>query len=131
MKPENKAFLEANRHHWITLRDAQYCRHLDGATREGMRRVMAEEFRPGYSADLWCPPCVAEMVTQLYRDFEKWEAANPPVFAIVESPEPIPEGHAEVLEVKENGEGVKTVEPFTPPIQTNANFPSHKKHPRR
>lgn len=73
MKPENKAFLEANRHHWITLRDAFYVRHLDGNTRSEMQRIMGEEFRPGYTSDLWCPTCVADMVRAVYQEFEKWE----------------------------------------------------------
>jgi len=130
MKPENKAFLEENRKHWITLRDAKYLRHLDGNTRSRMVQVISEEFQPGYTADLWCAPCVSEMITTLYRRFEEWEAAQP-VFTIDPNPEPILEGQAEVIEFKENGEITKTVELFTPPIHVKANFPSHKKHHRR
>lgn len=108
MKPENKAFLEANRTHWITLRDAFYIRHLDGNTRSEMQRIMGEEFRPGYTSDLWCGVCVADMVRALYQEFEKWEAANPP--------EPV-----QVL---------GGPEPVIPPVQVKANFPSHKNRRR-
>jgi len=130
MNPVNKKFLEDNRHHWITLRDAKYLRHLDGNTRSRMVQVMSEEFQPGYTADLWCAPCVSEMITTLYQRFEQWEAAQS-VFTIDPNPQPKPEGQAEVIEFKENGEITKTMESFTPPIQVKANFPSHKKHHRR
>src|SRR4051812_2419526 len=129
MNPANKSFLEANRTHWITLRDAFYIRHLDGNTRSEMQRIMGEEFRPGYTSDLWCGVCVADMVTALYQEFEKWEAANP-VITFEENPTPIPEGHAVVMEFKEDGEVVKTIEPFDAPIPVKANFPSHKNRRR-
>lgn len=77
MKPENKAFLESTYHHWVTLRDAQYLKGLNGNEREGMQRVMREEFIPGYVCDLWCPACCAEMVKQLYTRYDAWKAANP------------------------------------------------------
>lgn len=126
MKPENKAFLEENRKHWITLRDAKYLRHLDGRTREEMRRVMAEEFVPGYTADLWCPPCVSEMITSLYRYFEDWEARQ----AL-----PLPSESVDIIEapVIKTGPPIpgKPVIKTEAPIQAKANFPSHKHHRRR
>ena len=150
MKPENKKFLEDNRHHWITLRDAKFCRHLDGNTRSGMMRVMSEEFRPGYTADLWCGTCVAEMVKQLYHEFEKWEAAQPPVVEmyVLNGTDGLPEKaayvkreHGEIIQISEEeaialAEKAKALEDAAnkttqPPIQVKANFPSHKKHPRR
>jgi hypothetical protein len=158
MKPENKGFLEDNRHHWHTLRDAQYLRHLDGNTRSEMQRIMGEEFRPGYTADLWCPPCVSEMLSSLYREFEKWEAAQaatlPPIGINVVGSDAIPDNT--LLVVGSNGEAtlfdlsgnplppqdpvapaeepvINEPEPPSPvaAIQTKANFPSHKKHQRR
>jgi len=139
MKPENKVFLEENRKHWITLRDAKYLRHLDGNTRSRMVQVMSEEFQPGYTADLWCAPCVSEMIATLYRRFEEWEAAqekalqevmtsinsNPPVLIqITEAEKQAMEEMAKALEEAANTTTVK-------PLQVQANFPSHKKHPRR
>lgn len=116
MKPENKAFLEANRTHWITLRDAQYLRHLDGRTRSEMQRVMGEEFQTGYTADLWCPTCVADMVSMLYHRFEAWEKANPPAPEVLTEPElPIDPVIPEL-----------PAAPVGPSVQTKANFPSHK-----
>lgn len=76
MKAENIKFLEENKRHWITLRDAQYMNGLNSHEREGMQRVMSEEFQPGYSTDLWCPPCVSEMVTKLYTNYERWQEEN-------------------------------------------------------
>lgn len=111
MKPENKAFLEANRTHWITLRDAFFIRHLDGHTRSEMQRIMGEEFRPGYVTDLWCQTCVADMVRALYQEFEKWEAAQP---------KPLLEPFIPTL----------PAEPILPPVQMKANFPSHKNRRR-
>ncbi len=99
MKPENKKFLEENMHHWITLRDAQYLRGLNGQEREGMQRVMAEEFQPGYTADLYCPACCMEMVKLLYTRYEAWKIANE---------------HA-----------INTSDNLS--IQIKANFPLHKK----
>lgn len=123
MTPENKAFLEANRAHWITLRDAFYIRHLDGNTRSEMQRVMGEEFQPGYTADLWCPTCVADMVKALYQRFEAWERDNPPEVKVALGPEPelpidpvIP---------------TLPAAPIGPAVQTKANFPSHKNRHRR
>jgi hypothetical protein len=77
MKPENKAFLEANWHHWETLKNAQYLKGLNAHERENFQRIMSEEFQPGYTADLWCPTCCADMVRLLYTRYEAWKAANP------------------------------------------------------
>lgn len=96
MKPENRKFLDDNRHHHTTLVRAFYLRHLDGNTRSMMQQVMAEEFQPGYSADLWCPTCCADMVLAVYRRYDEWLAANP---------DPVPEAE---------------------PLNVKANFPSHK-----
>jgi hypothetical protein len=86
MKAENKEFLEANLHHWITLRDSLYLRGLNASEREGMQRVMAEEFSPGYTTDLWCAPCVADMVRLLYTRYEQWKEQNKEPEIIKEEP---------------------------------------------
>lgn len=76
MNPVNKQFLDDNRHHHTCLVKAFYLRHLDGRTRSEMVRVMQEEFHPGYHTDLWCGPCVSDMVIKLYRHYDEWLAAN-------------------------------------------------------
>lgn len=148
MKPENKAFLEANRHHWITLRDAFYVRHLDGNTRSDMQRIMGEEFRPGYTSDLWCGVCVADMVRALYQEFEKWEAAQPVIemaicvdtsggpdmvaFAKHENGEVIHITEAEAMALAEKAKALEDAANKTTatPIPIKANFPSHKNRRR-
>lgn len=76
MKPENKTFLDANRHHYDTIVKAGYVRGLNAHEREGMQRVMGEEFQPGYHTDLWCGPCLFDMVKLLYQRYDAWIAAN-------------------------------------------------------
>jgi hypothetical protein len=102
MKPANKKFLDDNRHHHTTLIKAQYLRHLNANEREGMQRVMREEFQPGYSADLWCPPCCAEMVRMLYRLYDDWLATNPdpptePLKVAASFPSNVPRGPADTF----------------------------------
>ena len=76
MTESNKQFLDLNRHHYDVLIKAFYLRHLDGNTRAKMQQVMSDEFQPGYATDLWCPPCVSDMVKALYRRYDEWIAAN-------------------------------------------------------
>lgn len=85
MKPENKAFLDANRHHYDTIIKAGYVKHLNAHERERMVRVMNEEFQPGYTADLWCPPCVFDMVKLLYQRYDAWLASQPEPPKVVEN----------------------------------------------
>lgn len=88
MKSENKIFLDENRHHHDTLVKAFYLRSLTGVTRETMQRVMSEEFQPGYATDLWCPPCVSDMVLALYRNYDNWIASQPAEVETGDLPEP-------------------------------------------
>lgn len=104
MTPENKQFLDENRHHYDTLVKAFYLRGLSGETRQRMQDIMAQEFQPGYHTDLWCAPCVTEMVVRLYENYDRWLASQPK-----EEPAPI--------------------EPE--PVITKATFPAHKKHHRK
>lgn len=106
MKIKNEQFLEANFHHWVTLRDAFYLRGLNAMERDGMLQVMREEFSPNYSTDLTCPACVADMVRLLYTLYERWKAEQATVIS-----EAVPE----------------PVEIIKEPITVKANFPSHKK----
>jgi hypothetical protein len=72
MSPDNKKFLDENLQHFLTLERAFYMRGLAGYIRDGMQRVMREEFRPGYTADLWCSTCVSKMVNDLYKHYHDW-----------------------------------------------------------
>lgn len=144
MKPENKKFLDDNRHHHDTLTKAFYLKGLNGNEREGMVRVMREEFQPGYTVDLWCPTCAADMVIHLYRYYDNWLSAQPkeePTITIeyergetelniksitveTEIPvfDPIPEESKPIEEPAPKSEPVANVK---------ANFPKHKNHQRK
>jgi hypothetical protein len=77
MKTANKIFLDKNRHHYDTIIKAGYLRGLNVHEREGMQRVMGEEFQPGYHTDLWCGPCLFDMVKLLYQRYDAWVATQP------------------------------------------------------
>lgn len=72
MTPENIQFLNDNRIHHETLTKAFYMRSLSAETRQRMQDIISQEFQPGYSTDLWCPPCVSDMVKKLYRHYDEW-----------------------------------------------------------
>jgi hypothetical protein len=76
MQLKNYLSLKQHERHWKTLRDAQYIKHLNQHEKEGLERIMREEFSPNYRADLWCPTCVGEMVREVYTRFEVWAAQN-------------------------------------------------------
>ena len=124
MRPENKAFLDANRHHHDTLIKAFYLRSLNNNEREGMQRVMSEEFQPGYATDLWCPPCVSDMVLLLYRSYDEWLAQQ--AATIIEA---IKEPEAPEAVIDTATEELPK-EPAVA-VQVAANFPSHKNHRRK
>ena len=123
MKPENKVFLDENRYHHTTLVQAFYLRSLSGVTRETMQRVMSEEFQPGYATDLWCPPCVSDMVLALYRSYDHWISIQPAEVI----PEVIP-----VISDPDTSLVVTKPEELKPePIIVAASFPLNKKPKRR
>lgn len=70
MTPENVNILLKHLHHFESLEKAQYMRGLNGHERNDILSVgRAEFFGAGYSPDLWCPPCVSEMVKNVYNQF--------------------------------------------------------------
>lgn len=78
MKPENKAILDANRHHYETVSKAGYVKHFNAHEREELLRVMREEFQPNYTTDMWCGPCVFDFVKLLYQSYDKWLSDSQP-----------------------------------------------------
>lgn len=76
MQQSSIDFLNANRHHYDLLIRAQYVKHLDAATREGLLKA-AQEFSPGYNASLWCSTCVADLLKRVYEWYDAWLKANP------------------------------------------------------
>lgn len=149
MKPENKKFLEDNEHTWITLRDAGYMMGLDGATRSRMVAVICEEFQPGYATDMWCPPCVADMVTLLYRHYNAWKEKQVSVISVDEFSKRkaelleswfkenagkaiIPDGELKFIDLSGNQEDIPKEPEAAKPIQpVKASFPKHPNKHRR
>ncbi len=77
MTAEDKQFLEDNRHHYDTLVKAFYLRSLSGEVRSRMQGIIGKYFQQGYHTDLWCGPCVSEMVKKLYRHYDEWLSQQP------------------------------------------------------
>ena len=76
MTPSNIQFLNDNRTHHDTLVNAGYLRGLSGETRQRMQDVIRQEWEPTYYTDLWCPPCVCDMIKKLYRHYDEWLKQN-------------------------------------------------------
>lgn len=76
MDAEDIKFLEDNRTHYDTLVKAFYLRGLTGETRSTMQRLVGKYWQPGYTSDLYCPPCVSDMLLLLYRLYDKWIEEN-------------------------------------------------------
>lgn len=139
MKDENRQIFEENLRHYHTLVNAGYMVHLSGRDRSSLVKAMSEEFQPGYSSDLWCPPCVANMMHQVYRrylqfvDEERKQEEVRRFQSAAEAQPPTnftPEEIAKMLEPRDMPVPEPVEEPKLP-IQTKANFPSHKHQPRR
>lgn len=81
MNPANQQYLEDNMQHLINAR-ADFFKHLGGETRSNFERIMSEEFRPGYRADLGCDKCALEMMKILGIHYQQWKDSQPP-------PEPV------------------------------------------
>lgn len=77
MTPSDIQFLNDNRHHHTTLVKAFYLRSLSAEVRARMQEIIGKYWQPGYSTDLWCSPCVVEMVKKLYRHYDEWIKNNP------------------------------------------------------
>lgn len=76
MTPDHIQFLNDNRQHHDTLVKAGYLRGLSGETRQKMQDIIRANWEPGYHTDLWCPPCVTEMLKKLYRLYDEWIKEN-------------------------------------------------------
>lgn len=74
--PQQITFMEQNRPHYDTLIRAQFLTNIGYDIKEGMLN-MARTFAPAYQANLWCSPCVCELVKFAYIQFDKWIVDNP------------------------------------------------------
>lgn len=77
MTPDDIQFLNDNRHHYDTLVKAFYLRSLSAETRTRMQTIIGKYWQPGYHTDLWCAPCVVDMVKKVYRHYDEWLAQQP------------------------------------------------------
>jgi hypothetical protein len=77
MKLENIEYLQSKRNLYDMVVTAESAM-IDAGTRERFRQIMSDEFQPGYNTDLWCPPCLFDMVKLLYRRFDDYLAAQVP-----------------------------------------------------
>lgn len=68
-------FLNQNRAHYDTLVKAQFLTNIDYGVKNGLMEV-ARVFSPGYAANLWCGPCVVELVRFVYIQYDKWLIDN-------------------------------------------------------
>lgn len=75
--PETIQFLNDNREHHTTLVNAGYLRGLSADTRQRMQDAIRENWEPTYHTDLWCGPCMSDMVKKLYRLYDEWLAQQP------------------------------------------------------
>ena len=80
MKQANIDYLEANIQHLENARN-QFFRNLQGDIRVNFERIMAEEFRPGYKADIFCDKCALEMIKILDIYYRQWKDRQPTVVA--------------------------------------------------
>jgi hypothetical protein len=72
MTPEDKQFLEDNRHHHDTWMKAQVIQNLDMGVKQRMQDIINKYWIGGYQAVLWCNDCVVEMLKTCYREYDKW-----------------------------------------------------------
>lgn len=78
MTPENEKIFRDNYHHWVTLRDAFYLRGLNVHERENILKAAREEFYgQKYNPDMTCPTCIANMMKQVFTQFDDWADRQP------------------------------------------------------
>lgn len=73
MTKEQQAILDKHSHHWNTLRDLGFVANLDSAVIDDLQAVH-NQILPPYQYTRWCGECVAELVRNTYRAFDRWKA---------------------------------------------------------
>ena len=76
MTDDSIKFLEENRHHYDLLIRAGYVKHVDNAFKEKLLQVIRTEFQPAYNANLWCGPCVMDMINFAWTQYDKEYPVN-------------------------------------------------------
>lgn len=93
---EDKAFLEENRKHYHTAVNAGYVQDLGQPVKQGMLGIIQKYFAPSYLANLWCSPCVFDMVKYLYTQYDAMPIVKAETFPLYDKP-------ADVVEPKKRG----------------------------
>ncbi len=76
MNPANKQILDSLEHFHVMFVRQQTISGLTANNKTDLLRVMREEFWPGYYYDEWCPHCAGKFLTDVYRKYNEWKAAN-------------------------------------------------------
>ena len=72
MTDSNRAFLNENRFHYDLLVRAGIVKHLDSSVREGLIRVIREEFDSRYISNIWCSECVTSTLRFAYEQYDQY-----------------------------------------------------------
>lgn len=70
MTNEDKDFLEAHRGHYNTAVNAGYIQDLGQDIKMRMVDIIKRYFAPAYLTNLWCGPCIMDMVKYLYTQYD-------------------------------------------------------------
>lgn len=70
MNAENKAYLYEKYYHWYVLNNWGYLKDVNMDERRNFARIMREEFDPRFVGCLTCPASVAELVRNVFVNFE-------------------------------------------------------------
>lgn len=77
MNAEDKSFIEANRQHYRTITQAGFVADLDGVVKTKMLDIIKRNFAPAYLTNLWCSPCVVDMIKYLYEQYDAMPKEEP------------------------------------------------------
>ena len=87
MTNEDKDFLEANRGHYNTAVNAGYVQDLGQDIKMRMVEIIKTYFAPAYLANLWCGPCIMDMVKYLYVQYDAMPIIKHETFPKHDEPE--------------------------------------------
>lgn len=73
---EHIPVLERHQHHWEGLRDINVMVNLDGGVITDLQRIYNEAVGP-HQFTRWCADCIADLVRQLYTNYDEWKQQQP------------------------------------------------------
>lgn len=76
LTPDRHQFMADNRPHYNTLVKADFLTNIGQPVKQGLLDI-AQIFAPAYQANLWCGPCVCDLVKFAYLQYDKWIAEQP------------------------------------------------------